>query len=138
MPELNEEVAHALVAFVDASKVHAMGLFLRDTKIQGNGCDGIRKATKIIEKHTGNLDLLMPLLEHSDPGVRLNASLQLIDDHYDLVLPVLHNLDETCVTEAASSAAMILQMYGEPNTGSGFKKPVFVGRRPQPRFQRTK
>ena len=131
MSDEREETAYALVAFVDASKLHALGCYLDDTDIQQKGCEAIRKSAVTIEKHTGNLDLLIPLLKHQDPGVRLNAALKLIDDHYDLVIPVLKDLDINCITEASSSAAMILQMYGEPNTGNGFKK-VTPSMTPQP------
>ena len=130
------ETAHALVAFVDASRLHARGLFLRDTKVQEKGCLGIRKAVAVILKHTNSVDLLLPLLDHVEPGVRLNASLQLIDDHFDRVIPVLSDLDVNCVTEASTGAALALQMYGEPNSGNRFTK-VEPSMTPQPGRRRA-
>ncbi len=132
---MEDEVAYALIDFVEGSKLHGKGLLLSDKRIQDKGLDIIKQATDIIVRHIACLDVLLPLLKHPDPSVRLNTCCQLFGDHYDVVLPVLHDLDENCVTEASWGAAMLLQMHGEPNTGSGFKKPEFAEPL-KPRFPR--
>ena len=133
MSSREHEIAYALTAFVEAAKLHALGINLDDRKMQSKGCKGIGDARTVIEKNTGSYDLLLPLLEHENEGVRFNAALTLIDDYYERVLPVLHALDETSETSMGTSGAMVLQMYGEPNTGSGPDTVNTAPERPRPR-----
>lgn len=133
MSSVDLEVAYALTAFVEAAKLHALGINIDDRKMQNKGCDRLRAAKNTIEKHTGSYDLLLPLLEHENEGVRFNAAFTLIDDHYDLAIPVLRALDDTSPTNMGTSGAMVLQMYGEWNSGSGPGSMNTEPERPKPR-----
>ena len=133
MTTVDVEVAYALSDFVEAAKLHALGINLDDGKMQIKGCDRLRAAKNMIEKHTGSYDLLLPLLEHESEGVRFNAAFTLIDDHYDLAIPVLRALDQTSPTNMRTSGAMVLQMYGEWNRGSGPGSMNTDPERPKPR-----
>lgn len=118
MATREEDIAYALMGFVEASKLHGHGIEWNDSKMQKKGCAGIGKHRDTIEKHTGSYDLLLPLLEHEAASVRFNAALTLIDDHFERVLPILHALDETCADKVGSSAGMVLRMYGQLDSGT--------------------
>ena len=129
--EKTSRLAHALLAYVDGSRLYAKGAFWQDSKLQNKGLDICHGAAVTIETLTGSRDLLLPLLEHDEPAARLNACLMLIDDHYDRVIPVLQDLNINCVTEMSGLAGIALQMYGEPNLGNKFTK-VEPSMTPQP------
>jgi hypothetical protein len=77
-------------------------------------------------------DILIPLLTHKDPSVRVTVASALLMSKPDLALPVLRDLAMNCPTIAQQSAASVLSCHEFLGPG------VMSICRPDPRFPMQK
>lgn len=113
------ELAHAVVAFYEGARNHAIGALLTNNNVISAALKQIDQALAIIDVESENgRDVLIPFLRHADAMVRCEAAQALHPSRRDLATPVLQDISLTCITEACTTAKYFLIFAGEPNKSS--------------------
>lgn len=124
MDDVSPAVTYAVLEFADAARSWGVASFAYSVRGQEKALKRSAIAELKIHDLTGSVDILLPLLQHDDPAVRLCAAIPLLSEHRDKAVAALRILDETAELEISFGAGAQLEMIGEPNLATGPDGPV--------------
>ncbi len=99
------DLIHAVVHFYDGARTHAIGVVSEDNKVISAALDQMRESLAIIDAGRENgRDVVIPLLDNASAMVRYEAAMALHPTRRDLAIPVLLDINLTCLTQASETA----------------------------------
>jgi hypothetical protein len=109
---MDQKLEGAVEAIIDGARLHHLGCFLEKQKLQCHGIEKIDEGMKVIdEEFPEKRDILIPLLEHKDPSVRVAIASALLVSRPELALPVLNDIADNCITIARRTAGIFLDFH---------------------------
>ena len=91
---------------------HNLGAFLDSEQLQDQGIDLILEAIKQLKPYGADgRQAIMRLMNDPDPGVRVMAASEMLNDRPDLAIPALEFIRDNAVDETWSTAAGTLRVH---------------------------
>ena len=116
MSEEHDSLDEMVARFVHGARTLHVGYYLDIRAVERKGLKIIGIAARQIDATSPEgRDLLLPLLDHDEEGVRVVAAAALYQSHTERAIAVLQHVDRFGITEASGLAMKILMFHGRLN-----------------------
>ncbi len=113
---LADDLNDAIQLLVHGAKALHVGYYLDHRDLEKKALKTIRRAIDSIDAISPcGRDVLLPLLDHRDEGVRVVAAAGVWQSHPDLAIPLLEKIELCSITEAGPLAMTVLLFDGRKN-----------------------